>query len=838
MATATYQERLGSLRSALEGWGYAGAISEGFPIWNPARRRDRLRADFVAFTHHEQRDMATSAILAQVVDTSADITSRWLPAAVALGAPAMLVALPDRLTLWTTARDIAAVAEILSVPITAPGTLVSRTANLKPEAVARAKRAGHARSLFPLGLDVLNGSRQQARTYLTQQVEYVLSLGAGERASGQDLAARLVIGALAILMIRDKTPTAALTDVGVGALIDVAQQRHHGYFDWLNNITDREMQSFISIVDYLGSDINFASIEPAMVSDVYEQALVDKFVRREQGTFYTPPQLAQQMLSVIPFESLEPDRRTVLDPACGSGTLLLATADRLTQTQPAAANSSALHNYLVSHISGYDSDSLASEITKLCLLMTAMPIGNSWRVETLDTLAAELNADSRPSVIVSNPPWRFRRAGIAPEERANVFITWMLANLADDGYLACVVPLSWINKHHGRRSRTSLLRQSDLLEVWRLPADLFHSTGTTIAPAVIVARKHAESGYRPHLAVFKTVRNSDTQDFLDTGRAGEAYIVEPGSDGSKLAAGPLSRELAGLEGFVTLDQAADVYTGWSQQSGRQPRLVSDATHMELSSILDLRAFSPPLQESLKPVRYPDDYHHVRATDERVRAAKVIVVSKHFSADNPWRLNVGYDPIGIVVRESFISLIPRPDWGPWASLSDWHRQCAVMAVLGSGLASCWIDENEPTRNISIRYVKVFPFPADRDSISLLANVGERIVNAVTTGTFDEMSAAATQLETVVNDMYRLTDEAKAIVRKRLAGAPAFEGVIRYPPTQRDAKESESTVRDLPSFGQVLEADEQGLRVWVSGVTEVSAGQTPITPGLGATMAHRC
>jgi hypothetical protein len=58
----------------------------------------------------------------------------------------------------------------------------------------------------------------------------------------------------------------------------------------------------------------------------------------------------------------------------------------------------------------------------------------------------------------------------------------------------------------------------------------------------------------------------------------------------------------------------------------------------------------------------------------------------------------------------------------------------------------------------------------------------------------------------------------LIAKRLAGAPAFEGAVRYPAKPEVTQARESS--DLPSFGHVLEVNESGMRVWISGVTELS------------------
>jgi N-6 DNA Methylase len=819
MAAATHLERHLALRTALEGWGYTGAVSERFPLWSPSEGRARLHADYVAFTNVQQRDMSTSAVVAQVTDADADVRRRWLPAAAALGAPAFLAALPDRLVLWQTATDLAEAAELTSAPVSAPSDLVGRTSALSQEVIAKAKAQGFHPALFPLGLEVLNDSRHRAQTYLTEQVEQALVRVLGLNAR-HDQTARLVIGALAVLMIRDKSESPGLEDAPPGVLIDVALQRFPEYFEWLGQLTEKEGIAFSTLIRDLGTNINFAGLEPAMVSDVYEQALVTRLVRRQRGTYYTPPGLANQIMNVIPFESLDPSRRMVLDPACGSGTMLLAAANRLNQLEPTLASSASWHRYLRSHLRGYDDDPLATEMTKLCLLMNAMPIGNSWQVDTVDTLSLQLTPEERPTIIASNPPWEFHREGEQTAEKANVFLSWMLANLAEGGFLASVVPLSWINKPHSRASREVLLQNAELLEVWRLPAEVFSSTASTIAPAVIIAHKHGQANYRRHITLVKTVRDRSAETFLATGCADETYLVEPSYTGSRLIYGPLTRELDGLEDFTTIGNVAHVYTGRPQKRGRPERSRSDATHFELGSLRELKPFGRPNLADLRPVRYPEDYGHARQTDERVRAHKVVVAGKHFSTRNPWRLDLGYDDYGLSLRESFFSVIPNPESPIWSSLTEWERLCIVMAALGSGLASSWIDEHEPTRNISIRFLKEFRLPTDSDRLLRLAEVGDAMVNAVASQRIERIEQCALALETTVNDAYRLSAKARDLIAVRLAGAPAFEGVVRYPAESPRATPTEDI--DIPSFGHVLEADENGVVLWISGVTELLSG----------------
>jgi type I restriction-modification system DNA methylase subunit len=830
VATATHDERLGALRSVLQGCGYADReIAERFPIWLPGQ--DVIRPDYVAFTHPDQRDMSTSAIVAQVVDGHDDIWNRWLPAATALAAPAVLIALPDRIAVWSSGIDRVETREVMSGPVSAPVSIANRMRMLTPKAISRAKSHGFERSLFPVDLDLLEASRQRARSYLTEQVEAALvALGGVNDPRADELVPKLVVGALATLMIRDKTDYNHLDYYSAGALIDTAQQQFANYFDWLSDLTKQQFNLFSNLVDDLGSNINFAALEPAMVADVYEQALFTKLQRREQGAYYTPPQLADQILKVIPLEHLEPDRRLILDPACGSGTMLLSAAKRLTQLQATQVDYRQWHTYLTSHLRGFDNDPFATEITKLCLLMTALPIGNHWQVDTIDTLDVELSTDERPNIIISNPPWGFHRDPAGSTERANLFLSWMLSNLSNDGFLACVMPLSWLNRNNSRDSRDSLLQGATLLEAWRLPSSLFQNTRPTTAPAVIIAQKTKGGHPQGRVTLVKTVRDSSLTYFLSHGIADEAYLVEPGKSGERLTFGPLSRAISALTGFTSIGQISEIRNGRPAKPGRLPRSLQDATHDELGSLRALYAFSPVDPSLLTPVRYPEDYDSANPSDERVRAHKVIVTAKNFVTRNPWRINVGYDQHGVALREMFHMIIPNEQWRPWADFSEMDRFYALMAVLGSGMASALIDEHEPTRNISTRRIASIPFPSDTDSIRILASVGQEVSEAITSGERDSIYYALRTLETAVSIIYRLPPDAQEVIAKRLAGAPGFDGTIRYPARIKDSGKfsQDRTSFGLPSFGQVLSAEEGGLRLWISGVTEAEGTDVPAPP----------
>lgn len=820
MATTTIQQRRATLRETLERSGYAGALlSENYQVWSPTIGVGAVY--LVGFARPDQQDMSTAAVVADVLDSVAEIHEHVLPKAVALAAPAVLVALPDRLSLWAVSANAEDTAEVVNASLAAPEPVISRLALLTPESVRRAKEAGAQTSLFPLSLALLDRARNESRRHLTEVVEnVVVKAGDSIDPSRGILSPRLVIGALTVLMLRDKNVVSPTLQGG--ALIDVATNRFAGYFDWLGDLSSREQETFDEIVRDLSSNLNLAALEPAMVSDVYEQVLTTKATRREQGTFYTPPALARQILRVIPFEYLPDGKRYVLDPACGSGTLLLAAAARLQGLQPLGADPTDSHRYLVNHLRGFDRDQFATEITKLSLLMTALPQGNSWQIHTGDVLETRLSPADRPSIIVSNPPWSYSRTQGQRQERANHFVSWMLENLEDGGIMSCVLPLSWLDSDTSRGTRALLLSQASLIEVWRLPAETFQQTSSTIAPAVVVAQKRKSAAeLRRSFTLVKTVRaNQESVDrFLESGLADSAYLVKPGPAGEGIYAGPLTRYFEKRSDLVFIDTVAVTRNGYPQEPGRPKRTVKEASDLELASHRALHNFGYPDSTALLPVLFPEDFHHAgEGSIEYVRNSKLLVTAKRWNTTDPWRLKVGIDTDGIVPRESFHMLIPRADWSGWRNISERDRLFALLAVVGSGLAACWVEENNPSRNIRVSVLKSLPFPEASQDIKALAVAGRRIATAVKRGAKRQIQDAGRALEETIVRVYQLPKVIQQRVEESLAGHLAPEGVWRYPTVEQRRAVSISTPDAIPSYGQVLDVDdERGLRVWVSGIT---------------------
>ena len=198
----------------------------------------------------------------------------------------------------------------------------------------------------------------------------------------------------------------------------------------------------------------------------------------------------------------------------------------------------------------------------------------------------------------------------------------------------------------------------------------------------------------------------ELQRFYDTGIASETSCTT--SDGP-MVTGPLSIALAGRPDVQHLGDFVDVRVGSQPLKWLTHGLERDTgTHLWLKDAGALRQFGSPPSEALVPVIYPEDFR--RKTPVEIAAAQKVLVSATRWADNPWRLKVGIDLDGVIIRNSLNIILLREE-AQQTSLDKESMLFALMALLGSGLASLWIDEHATKRSPSDENFLSLPLPAD-------------------------------------------------------------------------------------------------------------------------------
>ncbi|MGQ4430675.1 N-6 DNA methylase [Streptomyces sp. SAS_260] len=171
----------------------------------------------------------------------------------------------------------------------------------------------------------------------------------------------------------------------------------------------------------------------------------------------TPPELARLMAE------LAGPAGTVLDPACGTGTLLGAVAPRPEQQL-------------------YAQDS-APDLAALTALRLALHAQVTVRATAGDTLRADAYPELRADVVLCHPPFNERNWGHdelaydprweygfpARNESELAWVQHALARLADAGTAVLLMPPAAASRRSGRRIRADLLRRGALKAVVALP---------------------------------------------------------------------------------------------------------------------------------------------------------------------------------------------------------------------------------------------------------------------------------------------------------------------------------------------------------------------------------
>lgn len=797
-------------RSLLAAVGYGDDVIDfEYPVWL-GRDRGVALADLVAFGRAVPRDMSTATLTL----TEGSVESGFEIARI-LAAPFFMVDDDRRLDLWVA--DPAGPRPLQSD--VGPGDAAALAESLQPRAAMTMKIGLRQLPLFDLPVNLLASARSRSADQLAPIVAEALQAASDSLPSSRSAnpdrarqllhrrAARLVVGALTALVMRDRgedRPTEA------AALLDRVAREQPTTFEWMNKISRAEHNVLVELLEQLGAGIDYRSLDPSILSHVYEQALVNDDDRRRLGIHYTPPNLAARLLRDLPVELVPPEDRHVLDPACGSGTLLIAAHDRLRELQPANWEEETRHRDLSVHLRGFDVDPFAGEIARLSLLLHAQPAGNGWRVDEVDTLR-QPPPEMPPKLIVTNPPWRFS----ADEHRAQAadeFVRWSMRALAPGGLLGMVLPGSWLSADNSSESRDELLAYFEVFEVWRLPEGTFSTSRQP--PAVLLARKRDGLG-GAGARIVREVSSPELRTFM-AGEPGAINFLHLDKL-APLGAGPPPPTVR--RPAIAMGDIADVLSGPQPLPGIADRGTGTPY---LNHFGDVPPYGLVPDELLWHVGYPEDFQ--TGSGGRLIDKKKVIASAARSWSSPWRFRVAIDLTGVAVRNSVRGIAPHDQ-------DDDDLLYAIAMIVGSGFASAYAVSVGGDRNIPAKVLPSMPFPKRRSTVTRLARFGRRAAElAAEPGALNEHLIAA---EAAVWEAYGVDETDRRVAIARLAGHSAPEGLLRYPALDREAPEAPSRFRRV---GAVLGIEGNSIRLWVNGVTPDEGVVVPLPARLPGWLAR--
>ena len=236
-------------------------------------------------------------------------------------------------------------------------------------------------------------------------------------------------------------------------------------------------------------DFNIDDSASDMLGDAYEY-LIGKFASgagKKAGEFYTPQQVSKVLASIV--TTGKEKLKSVYDPTCGSGSLLLRVAKEVKE---------------VNKFYGQEMNPTTFNLCRMNMIMHDVHY-RRFDIKNENTLEQPQHIDDRFEAIVANPPFsanwsasnlfmsddRFAAYGkLAPSSKADfAFVQHMVHQLADDGTMACVLPHGVLFRGAAEgHIREYLIREKNYLDaVIGLPANIFY--GTSIPTCILVLKK-------------------------------------------------------------------------------------------------------------------------------------------------------------------------------------------------------------------------------------------------------------------------------------------------------------------------------------------------------------
>lgn len=240
-------------------------------------------------------------------------------------------------------------------------------------------------------------------------------------------------------------------------------------------------------------DFKLENTELDVLGDAYEY-LIGKFASgagKKAGEFYTPQEVSIVLAKLV--TTGKKKLKSVYDPTCGSGSLLLRVAKEVDE---------------VNNFYGQELNRTTYNLARMNMILHGVHY-REFDIKQEDTLEHPQHIEHRFEAIVANPPFsakwsanqlfmsddRFSQYGkLAPGSKADfAFVQHMVHHLAENGQMAVVLPHGALFRGSAEAHiRQYLIEEKNFLDaVIGLPANIFY--GTSIPTCILVFKKCREN---------------------------------------------------------------------------------------------------------------------------------------------------------------------------------------------------------------------------------------------------------------------------------------------------------------------------------------------------------
>lgn len=240
-------------------------------------------------------------------------------------------------------------------------------------------------------------------------------------------------------------------------------------------------------------DFKLGDTELDILGDAYEY-LIGQFASgagKKAGEFYTPQEVSRVLAQIV--TSGKSRLKSVYDPTCGSGSLLLRVSKEVEN---------------VGHFYGQELNRTTYNLARMNMILHGVHY-SQFDIKQEDTLEHPAHLDKQFEAIVANPPFsaqwsakplfmsddRFSQYGrLAPSSKADfAFVQHMIHHLAENGTMAIVLPHGVLFRGGAEQHiRRYLIEDRNYLDaVIGLPANIFY--GTSIPTCILIFKKCREN---------------------------------------------------------------------------------------------------------------------------------------------------------------------------------------------------------------------------------------------------------------------------------------------------------------------------------------------------------
>jgi hypothetical protein len=554
------------------------------------------------------------------------------------------------------------------------------------------------------------------------------------------------------------------SDASLDSLLTRAANDFPNYFS--TSIFERWHQPALNAYGIL-TELSYANFSPELLTQLYREAYPDVSQRRELGRYDTPLYFTRRIWETLPIDYLPPEMRIIADMTCGWGSFLISGHERLSRMIDMEERS------LREHIYGNDNEPFAAKLAGLGLLISTLR--DRWHISNQDALQWRL-PEVQPGIIVGNPPFHGSRKAPSEEhvassgrfERANLFLDRAIDLLAPGGYLAMVMPQSFVASEAAPLLRQKLLERCDLLEIWELPIGVFESARAN--SLVLFAHKKLETGLSAHPVRIRTVQSRQLDVFKEYGPFTASSLVisqEQWNENSRRSKKSKNTHIFDYPLILPefdwrkirlhcdgLLNVATIFTGTITGSSQRRRHIdaSDGEPVQwLTGVRNVIQGSFQITyHNPRTLIYPNEFEEPRIDNRQILAGKKVLINALPSSSWGKRVKAVIERQGFFVSDNFIVVAPKE------TVSHITLE-VVAAVVDWKVSNAWLLEHLKHTKFPMPAIKRIPFPPLLEEECTLLTNAVREIESVWSRGEDQPADALQIIDDTLRKAYQLDDE---------------------------------------------------------------------------------